>query len=106
MRVNRVQNQPNFQGQSRWTITQNVLKAVKNDYYSNPNNSSKEPLVKLLNAFQKFPRRGAYNLSIKDSKLIMTSVVPNQYRNFEPITDSLSESFMRLMGKFINLKSI
>ena len=87
-------------------ITKNVLKAVKNDYYSNP--CMKEPgsMLKLLRGYNKVNRFDTYSLSTKNNKLIMTSVAPNKYRNTEPITDSLSESFMRLMGKFINLTSI
>lgn len=107
MQVNRVQNQPNFTARfANDAITKNVLKAVKNDYYSNP--CMKEPgsMLKLLRGYNKVNRFDTYSLSVKNNKLIMTSVAPNKYRNTESITDSLSESFMRLIGKFINLKSI
>lgn len=107
MQVNKIQNKTSFQAQfANDAITKNVLKAVKNDYYSNPYMKEPGSMLKLIRGFNKVCRFDTYSLSTEHSKLIMTSVAPNKYRNLEPITDSLSESFMRLMGKFINLKSI
>lgn len=87
-------------------VTKNVLTSVKNDYYRNQCVKQPGSMLKLIRGFNKVSRGDAYSLSAQNNNLVMTSVIPNKYRNTEPVTDTLSESFMRLIGKFINLKSI
>ena len=107
MKIDNINSSQYFQAKfANDAVTKNVLTSVKNDYYRNQCVKQPGSMLKLIRCFNKVSRSDIYSLSTENNKLIMTSAAPNKYRNFEPITDSLSESFMRLMGKFINLKSI
>lgn len=107
MKINSINREPSFQaGFANDAVTRKVLGAVKRDIMCTPTIGDCVQVNGLLHNFEKVCRFEDYRLALEKDKLIMTSVIPNKYRNTEPVKDGLGGSFMRLIGKFINLKSV
>ena len=107
MKINSINREPSFQARfANDVATKKVLSAVKKDIMATPTIGNSNAINDLLKGYSKVCRGEAYRLSKESDKLVMTSVIPNKYRNTEPVKDGLGGSFMRLIGKFINFKSI
>ena len=107
MRIKSISNnEPSFQARfANDVVTLKTLKAIKNDFLCSPTDINPESVNNLLQSFRKVGKFESYRLAREHDQLVMTSTEYNKYRNTEPIKDSLHESFMKLIGNFVNLKS-